>query len=214
MIDPDDDRTKNLLIDGVAQSEFADAERVIQRIKSAEQLEREEKEVFLRDSHALVRVKTPVFIEDPKLAKELRAKALAAARSADYREKKKAESGLVLSMTPIDVVEQVKKVGGWAKWVETQKAVALEHEKTLVKKHESALESAQKLAFEAQVLHEKALADTALQLKQANEKNAELRSRLTALQLSKQQKDAIRAGEKVQKLTGFRRFLMQKIIGF
>lgn len=193
MIDPEDNRTQNL-------PEFAEAQAVLARVKSAEQAERDEKEAFLRDSHALVRVKTPVFIEDPKLAKELRAKALAAARSADYREKKKAESGLVLSMTPIDVVEQVKRMG-WTDFLKTKelvKTITVEVPVQVIKTVEVIKEIPVEIIKTVEIIKEVRIDVPGKPV----------------LKLSAEQKKTFLLGQKVLNLTGFKRFLVQKIVGF
>lgn len=197
MIDPEDSRTQNL-------PEFAEAKEVLARVKSAEQAERDEKEAFLRDSHALVRVKTPVFIEDKKLAKEIRAKALAAARSADYREKKKAESGLVLSMTPIDVVEQVKKVG-WTDFLKTKEVI-----KTVTVEVPGPVQYVEKLVTGPVEYVEKII-----ELKVPGPiKYVDKIVEKQTLKLTSEQKKCLLLGQKVQALTGFKRYLVQKIAGF
>ncbi len=128
MTDPTDDKTQSLPLE---TENFPEAERVFKKIKDADTQQREQKEVDLRDTFDLVRVKAPVYVEDQALAKERRKKAEAAARSAEYREKKKAESGLVLSMTPVDVVAQVKELGGWPQWL-ASKAVTREPAKPVI----------------------------------------------------------------------------------
>ncbi len=137
MTDPTDEKTQNLPFE---PENLDDADRVFKKIKDADTEEREKKETDLRDRYDLVRVKSPVFVEDQALAKERRAKALAAARSAEYREKKKAESGLILSMTPVDVVAKVKESGGWPQWLASQ-AITKEPEKPVVKRTPEQIEA-------------------------------------------------------------------------
>lgn len=208
MIEPEDNRTQNLPIDEAKTPEFPEAQAVLARVKSAEQAERDEKEAFLRDSHALVRVKTPVFVEDPKLAREARAKAMAAARSAEYREKKKTESGLVLAMTPLDVVEQVKKIG-WPEFLKTKEVI-----KTVNVEVPGPVQYVDKLVpgpiEYVEKIVEKIVDKPVPGPVQYIEKIVEKQT----LKLTSEQKKSLLLGQKMQALTGFKRFLVQKIVGF
>lgn len=201
MIDPTDEKTKNLL-------EFPEAQAVLSRVKTAEQAERDEKEAFLRDSHALVRVKTPVFVEDPKLARELRAKSLAAARSAEYREKKKTESGLVLSMTPLEVVAEVKKVG-WTEFLKAKQViqtVTVEVPGPVQYVDRPVTGPTQYVEKIVEKLVDKPVPGPVQYVDKVVEKQT--------LKLTAEQKKTYLLGQKIQNLTGFKRYLAKKIIGF
>ena len=127
----------------------------------------------------LVRESRPVFVYDAKLAK---AKSGNAERQARFREKL-AEKGLVKSDVPAEILASVKEKGGWEAWISEQKAVKIQ-EKIVEIKVEVVKEVPGPTVFVEKIV----------------EKIIEKQN----LKLTSEEKRALKIGQKVVSLTGWR----------
>ena len=140
----------------------------------------------------LVREARPVFVYDVKLAKQ---KSGNAERQARFREKSAAK-GLVTAQIPAEIVEKLKAVGGdWSKLTQVQE-VRVEVPVEVIK----TIEVIKEVRIEVPI-----------------EKIKEIRVDVPGkptLKLTAQERKTLELGQKVLNLTGFKRFLVQKIVGF
>lgn len=236
MIEPIDDNASDLPLNGDGSENLAEAQRVFKKIKDTDAQAREEKETALRDNYDLVRTKVPVYLEDQELAKERRAKALAAARSADYREKKKAESGLTLAMTPVDVVAKVKELGGWPQWLEAQKTIVVQEKqveviKEVIKEVEiikevevqvtrDVVREVEKVVFQDRIVEVEKIREVPIFQEKIVEIEVPGSVRIIekivekpVVKLTAEQKKTYEIGKKMQGLTGFRRKMVDFLMG-
>ena len=146
----------------------------------------------------LVRVDKPVFVYDAKLAKQ---KSANAERQARFREKSAAK-GLVTAQIPAEIVEKLKAVGGdWLK---------LTHEVVKNVEVPGPVEYVEKPMPGPVVYIDKVIEKFVPGPVQYVEKIVEKQT----LKLTSEQKNCLLLGQKMQALTGFKRFLVKKIVGF
>lgn len=117
MIDPQDDKTNSLPLDGTG----ATAPPALSSV--ARSKIEPPNEAMLNKEFDLVRVRGPVYSWDREAAKEKMERTANAGRVARHREKLAAE-GLRQTPVPISLLEQVKAAGGWAEWQEQTAASA------------------------------------------------------------------------------------------
>lgn len=217
MTSSSDEKNPGLPFEG--GEDLSDADRIFKKIKADDKQAREVKEGKLLDDYDLVRLKAPVYVEDQELAKERRAKALAAARSADYREKKKAESGLILAMTPIDIAAKVKELGGWPQWLETQKTTVVKEVQVI--KEVPVTKEVEKVVYQDRIVQ----VETIKEVPVFNERivqievpgplrTVEKTLEKPVIKLTAEQKKTYEIGKKLQELTGFRRKMVLFFGGF
>lgn len=148
----------------------------------------------------LVRVDKPVFVYDANLAQQKSDNAL---RQARFREKRAAR-GLVAAQIPAEIVEKLKAAGGdWSKLTQVQvQEVRVEVPVEVVK----TIEVIKEVRVEVPV-------EIIKTVEIVKEVRVEVHGK-PVLKLSAEQKKTFLLGQKVQDLSGFRRFLVQKIVGF